>query len=102
MELIDFKDVELQYLDVWMANLVDNINYDLGQIQIEVPTLDMKLNTIDTAPVEYLAESLNNLVDDLNENMEMIADAVRSIESRLTALEAGKGDKNVMDIKYAR
>lgn len=96
MELRDTKKVELQYLDQWFSNLVDTINYDLGQIEGAVPALSMQLTTVDTAPIRYLVESLNKLVDDLNDNMERISDSILSLEARIDALQAPKGDDHGM------
>lgn len=81
MALPEIKQVEMQYLNTWFSNLVDNINYDLGQIETAVPALSMVLTNIDTTPIQYLKESLDNLVDNLNA-------AFTEIDEKLRALEA--------------
>lgn len=83
MALPKLENVELHYLDLWFANLVDIINYDLGKIEDEVPTLDMVLTNVDTAPIQYLKDSLDGLITNLNEVFEEIDNRLQLIESRL-------------------
>ena len=85
MALPKLDDVQLHYLDLWFANLVDTINYDLGKIEDEVPTLDMVLTNVDTAPIQYLKDSLDELIKNLNDGFE-------EIDRRLSALESKYGN----------
>lgn len=80
--------VEMQYLDLWFANIVDTINYDLGQIEVAVPALAQQLTTVDTAPIQYLRDSLDKLVDGVNKGFVEINEKFRSLDSRIEALEA--------------
>lgn len=84
MALPKVEQVELQYMDTWFSNLVDNLNYDIGQIQASLADIDPPenfLNTIDTSPIQYLRSSLQRMVNTLNE-------AFREIEERLGELES--------------
>lgn len=80
MALPKLELIELQYIDLWFSNLVDNINYDLGKIEDAVPALDTILTTIDTSPVQYLRNSLDNLVNSINEAFEQIDTRLRALE----------------------
>ncbi len=88
MALPKIELIELHYLDLWFANIVDTINYDLAQIEDAVPALSMLLTNVDTAPIQYLKDSLDALVRDINEGFEKIGDQFRSLEARINALEA--------------
>lgn len=83
MALPKIESVELHYLDLWFANIVDIINYDLGKIEDEVPALSMVLTNVDTAPIQYLRDSLDKLVDNINQGFEQIDDRLRKIELQL-------------------
>lgn len=85
--LPEIKPVEIQYLDLWFANIVDTINYDLGKIEAAVPALSMQLTNLDTAPIHYLKDSLDELTTTLNKGFEQINDKFRSLDSRIAALE---------------
>lgn len=82
MALPEVKEIDLKYLDGWMSNLVDTINYDLAKIEGEVPTLNQVLTNADTAPIQYLRDSLNDLVNNINAGFEQIDDRLRTLESR--------------------
>lgn len=86
MALPKLDQIEIQFLDQWFNNLVDNLNYDIGQIQTAIsmvdPMFDNVLTTIDTAPIAYLRDSLKELVESINEGFSQI-------EQRLKALEQG-------------
>ena len=82
MALPKLEPVELHYLDLWFANIVDTINYDLGKIEGAVPALSMVLTNVDTAPIQYLKDSLDGLVKNVNA-------AFEQIENRLKGLEQG-------------
>ncbi len=84
MALPKIDPVELHYLDLWFANIVDTINYDLGKIEGAVPALNMVLTNIDTAPIQYLTNSLDELVKSMNAGFEQVEQSFNSIESRLT------------------
>jgi hypothetical protein len=88
MALPKIEPIELQYLDLWFANIVDTINYDLGQIEVAVPALSMMLTTVDTAPIQYLKDSLTRLVATLNQGFEQIDDRMRKIESRIDSINS--------------
>jgi hypothetical protein len=90
MALPKIKPVDLQYLDNWFSNVVDALNYDLGKIEDAVPTLDMVLTNIDTAPIQYLRDSLNKLVEDINVGFEQIDNRLRDIESSNVSKQGGK------------
>ena len=83
MALPNLEPVDLHYLDLWFANIVDAINYDLGKIEDAVPALSMVLTTMDTAPIQYLRESLDKLVDNINKGFAEIENRLKAIESRL-------------------
>ena len=84
------EQIELQYLDLWFANIVDTLNYDLGKIEIAVPALSMVLTNLDTAPIQYLKDSFTKLVDNINDAFEQIDDRLGKIESQLKTLQGGK------------
>ncbi len=86
MALPEIKEIDLQYLDRWMASLVDTINYDLSKIENAVPALSQVLTNTDTAPIQYLRDSLNELVNNINSAFEQIDDRFRSMEARIKAL----------------
>ncbi len=83
MALPKIDSIELQYLDLWFANIVDAINYDLGQIENAIPALNMILTNIDTAPIQYLKDSFTKLVDNINKGFEQIDDRLSKIESQM-------------------
>lgn len=87
-KLPKIENIEMQYLDLWFANIVDTINYDLGQIETAVPALAQLLTNIDTAPIKYLKDSLDNLVKSINQGFEQINDKFRSLDSRIESLGA--------------
>lgn len=86
--LPNIENVEMQYLDLWFANIVDTINYDLTQIETAVPALAQLLTNVDTAPIQYLKDSLDNLVKNVNKGFDQINDQFRSLDSRIESLEA--------------
>lgn len=79
--------VEMQYLDLWFANIVDTINYDLTKIESAVPALAQQLTNVDTAPIQYLKDSLDQLVKNVNKGFDQINDKFRSLDSRIESLE---------------
>jgi hypothetical protein len=81
--LTNLKKVELQYLDQWFSTLVDSTNYNIGQIQIAVPVLNMLLTNLDTAPIKYLRESLDKLVDNIDEAFQQFDLRLRKIEEEM-------------------
>lgn len=89
MALPKVERIEIHYLDLWFANLVDNMNYNLDKIEGEVPTLDMVLTNLDPAPVQYLRDSFDKLVDNINKGFEQIDDRLRKIESQIGQLSQG-------------
>jgi hypothetical protein len=82
MALPKIEPLELQYLDLWFANIVDTLNYDLAQIEDAVPALSMLLTNVDTAPVQYLKDSFAKLVENINQGFIQIDDRLRKIESQ--------------------
>ena len=86
MELPKLEDIELQYFDQWLSNLVDSVNYDLQQIEIAVIALDKILVNIDAAPFQSLQESLNQMIKGINESFEQITEQFARYERRLKAL----------------
>jgi hypothetical protein len=82
MALPKIDPVELHYLDLWFANIVDILNYDLGKIEVAVPSLDMVLTNVDTAPIQYLRDSLENLVSNINKGFEQIENRLKMLESQ--------------------
>jgi predicted nucleic acid-binding Zn-ribbon protein len=83
------KYVSVQIIDNWFTNLVDTINYDLGQIEDQVPALADLLTTIDTVPIQYFREELRKLVDNINTNIDDINARLDSIESKLSSIQGG-------------
>ena len=90
MALPKIESIDLQYLDLWFANIVDAVNYDLTQIETAVPALSMLLTSLDTAPIEYLKESLSKLVENINQGFMQIDDRLRDMESRIETIESKK------------
>lgn len=90
MALPEIKEIELHYLDLWLSNLVDALNYNNTKIEDEVPTLDEVLTTIDTVPIQYLRDSFTNLVDNINKGFEQIDDRLRKLESVVNEVQGGK------------
>jgi len=86
VELPKLEDIELQYFDQWLSNLVDSVNYDLQQIEIAVIALDKILVNIDAAPFQSLQESLNQMIKGINESFEQITEQFARYERRLKAL----------------
>lgn len=80
MALPEIREVDLQYLNQWMSNLVDIINYDLNKIESAVPALSQVLTNTDPAPIQYLRDSLNELVNSLNSAFKQIDDRFRVLE----------------------
>ncbi len=91
MEQPKLEHVELQAIELWFANFVDAINYDLQQIETAVPALDNLLTTIDTPPYRYLTDALNKLIDDVNQSLEENDDRIKSLESQVDDLNAKLG-----------
>jgi len=85
-ELPKVEYVDLHYMNVWFSTLVDNLNFDIGQIESAVSALAMQLNTLDTAPIQYLEDSIDKLVDNINKGFEQIEDRFRSFDERLRRL----------------
>lgn len=85
MALPKLDPVDLHYLDLWLSNIADVINYDLGKIEVAVPTLSMILTNIDTPPIQYLRDSLEKLVDNVNNGFEQIDERLKKMESQMTA-----------------
>lgn len=83
MALPNLDYIELQYLNLWFANLVDNINFNSTKIEGAVPALNMELTSIDTAPIQYLRDSLNKLVDNVNSSLSKIDERLRKIEANI-------------------
>ena len=87
MALPEIKDVELQFMDQWFANLVDAINFDLQLLQkATVLPLTDNLTTVDTSPIAYLNDSLKNLVRNINSAFGMINDRLGEMDSRIKQL----------------
>jgi len=95
MALPKIAPIELQYLDLWFANIVDAINYDLIQIEAAVPALSMMLTSIDTVPIQYLKDSFTKLVENINQGFMQIDDRLRDMESRIETIRSkiGQGGK---------
>ncbi len=89
------EHVQLQAIELWFANFVDTINYDLKQIETAVPSLNNLLTTIDTPPYKYLTDALNKLIDEVNEALEKNDDRIKSLESDVNDLKSklGQGRK---------
>ena len=81
----DINQIEIQYLDRWFANIVDNSNFNIDQIVIAVPALENVLQTLDTAPIEYLKDSLNTLVTEITGALDKINDKITDLDVRLKA-----------------
>jgi hypothetical protein len=81
--LPNVERINIEILDQWFSVLIDTLNYDLGQIQTEVPTLVDLLTYIDTAPIAYLKDSLNDLVNNINKAFSDIDERLRMIESKI-------------------
>ncbi len=86
MELTKIKDVDIQAMDRWFANLVDAVNYDVQQIMAAVIALDNVLSTVDTSPIDTLIASFKELVTNINANFGIINDKLGEMDSRLKTL----------------
>lgn len=83
MALTDVKEIQINFLDQWLSNLGDDINFNNAKIIEEVPSLDQKLTNIDSVPIKYLEDSLRELVNNINKSFQ-------EIEERLNRLEGGR------------
>lgn len=79
---MELPNIDLQNLNRWFSNVVDTVNFDLSQIQIVVPDLNMLLTNLDTPPVEDFNDSLTKLVKSIN-------DGFSQIQKRLDVIEKG-------------
>lgn len=83
----EVDQIQLQYLDLWFANIVDTSNYNWQLIESAVPALALQLSTLDTAPIQYLRDSFDKLTIVLNEAFGLITNEIDSLKSRISALE---------------
>lgn len=77
---MELPKIETHSLDLWFANIVDAINYNLSKIESAVPALDKQLTTMDTAPIHDLKVSLDDLVKAVNQAFEQVDNRLRKIE----------------------
>lgn len=87
MALPKIKTIDIQYLDLWFASIVDTFNYDIEKIIVAVPALAMILTNFDVAPIHYLKDSFKDLVDNINKGLDEINGRFTQIEMRLDKIE---------------
>ena len=88
MALPEIKEIELTLLDNWFSNLIDTLNFDLGQVTGQIPALDAIITNIDSAPIKYLKDSLDDLVSSLNESFKQIDERLSKIEGQQQSQQA--------------